>query len=516
MNKKQHSLLFILGLCIFLVLFLMVEKLSISIDMTENALYSLSDYSRELHKNIPDKIQIRYYVSDQLKNMYPEPDEITNFLSEYALQSGGKIQFSVIDPAKSGESEKVKEAGISEQQIQSSSQTRTTLVSVYSGILIEYLDSVSVIPFVFSVERLEYIISSRIQALLRNTPIKVGIIAAAADTSWDQDYVYLQELLQAHDYQIQLLSREEAVPDSIAVLMIFDGVEQLEQQSLLFIDRFIQAGGSVFFALEAVHVDTLGTLLAREKKDKGLLAMLAHYGVRVDPVLVLDTVSLSVPYTTTDSSGTSITEGRTYPHWIRIAADTATVQHPLLHHFGGLDLFWASPLMPDPPETVKTTVLAKSSNASWLMLEPFITDPADADLFNRDANRTRGSYPVAVALNGSFPSWTKKTGTTADQSKDARVLVVGDSDIATTFIQYTESERNLDFMLSALDWLAYNDGLLGIEKKSDTAAHLDAISDETKRIRVVLFSQILTVLFIPLFLILTGIFWISKRKKQRI
>jgi ABC-type uncharacterized transport system involved in gliding motility auxiliary subunit len=163
MNKNQARVISLLSVAIFLFAFLISGRLFFRLDLTKNKAYTISEVSRNLYKEISNQVRITYFVSDKLKQAHPMPGEIADLLREYAANSRGKIRFFQKDPAKAGLLQAVEDLGIEPQQIQLAEQTEITVATVYSGILIEYLDRESVIPVVFSLDTLEYDLSSRIR-----------------------------------------------------------------------------------------------------------------------------------------------------------------------------------------------------------------------------------------------------------------------------------------------------------------------------------------------------------------
>ena len=77
------------------------------LDLTGDKIYSLSDASRQLVRNLPDRIQVTAYITDP-KDL-PAPARhlervgryVREVLDEYAKASGGKFVWEVVDPGAS-------------------------------------------------------------------------------------------------------------------------------------------------------------------------------------------------------------------------------------------------------------------------------------------------------------------------------------------------------------------------------------------------------------------------------
>ena len=178
MAKNQARLLTLLALAAFVLAFLISNRVFFRIDMTRDRAYTISEASRNLHREISDVVTITYFVSDRLSYAHPLPGEIADLIREYASHSRGRIRFIQRDPSRAEITREVEALGIIPQRIQVVERNETTVATVYSGILIEYLDRESVMPVVFSLETLEYDLSSRIRSLVRNTERVLGVIVA--------------------------------------------------------------------------------------------------------------------------------------------------------------------------------------------------------------------------------------------------------------------------------------------------------------------------------------------------
>ena len=127
-------------------------------------------------------------------------------------------------------------------------------------------------------------------------------------------------------------------------------MEELDDWALYRIDRYIQLGGRVLFALDSLLVDLMQGMEIRLTHDQGLLAMAAFYGALVLPALVLDRSSLQISFQSRFNPGEVIT--MLYPHWIAVQEQYGNPHHPISLNFNGLYLYWTSPLELHPPDGI--------------------------------------------------------------------------------------------------------------------------------------------------------------------
>jgi gliding-associated putative ABC transporter substrate-binding component GldG len=528
MTKRQTWILTVISVAALVLGLLLSRRLWFRLDLTKNKAYTISAVSRNLAGEIPDQVRITYYVSDRLSAIHPMPGEIEDLLREYAAYSRGKIRFTRRDPSKAGMVQAVEQMGIQPRQIQSVEQDEATFSTVYTGIAIEYLDQAEVLPWVFSLDTLEYDLSSRIRSMVRESEREVGVLVADADKQWASDYGYLNQVFIQSGYRVRVLSPGEEISGVLPVLFVLGGVEELDPWALYRIDWYIQNGGKVLFALDGVFVDAKASLETRVKNDGGLLAMVSSYGAAIGPEMVLDRSALTLQYQTASPNGSIQFRIIRYPHWIGVLAENGNTSHPITSGFGGVDLFWASPIDLNPPESVEGAVLFSTTPDAWLMTKDFSANPDTSYLFEMEESDTRGSKILAAALSGKFPSWFRdkpkpsREGSEEElpefpaETRDSRIVVVGDADLATTLIQMTQGQGfgNLDFMLKTADWLGNDDDIIGIRSRQPQTGRLDRIVDPEKRLKAMRFSQILNVALIPLGVVVLGIVRSLKRRAK--
>ena len=510
MNRNQARVIALLSAAAILFAILLGSRLWVRLDLTRNKAYTISEVSKKLCRNISDQVTITYFISDKLATAHPMPGEIADLLREYAAYSRGKIRFVQRDPAKAELLQKLEELGIIPQQIQVVEKNETTLATVYTGILIEYLDRESVIPVVFSLDTLEYDLSSRIRSLVTNVERELGVIVGDAYRQWSSEYGLLNRELIMAGFRVRLLSPGEEILPALPALFVLGGAGDLGEEALIPIDRYVRSGGNVFFAVDSIAVDTRGTLEAAAVEDKGLLAMLANYGVVVRRAMILDKTALGLSFQTQTGFGSMVRTVR-YPLWIGVQENAANHNHPLGARFRGLDLFWASPLEVSPPAGVQSDVLFSSTNEAWLQEERFITNPNMISNFMDERGTTMGKKILGVSLAGIFPAAFAHEGISV---KASRLIVVGDTDFAGNIMQVNRGEeRNLDFLLRAAEWLSSDDDIITIRSREGTG-RLDRITDRDKRDAAMGFSRLFNMVFVPVAVAAAGLIIVIKRKHR--
>jgi len=526
MTRRQTSVITVLTLVVIALGVMVSRQLWFRLDITRDRLNTISPVSRNLHTEIQDTVHITYFISDRLRAIHPMPGEIEDFLREFVGFSRGRIRLTVRDPVRADMVREVEQFGIIPQQIQTIDQDQASIVTVYSGIVIEYLGEVSVMPVVFSMETLEYDLTSRIRSMVRGVPRVVGVVlgdAAFNPRLWEESYMHLHGTFIQSGYQVRFLAPGDEIPETLSALIVLGGVESLDELALYQIDRYIQAGGRALFTVRAVGVDVQGTMEARTLHDRGLLAMLASYGVIVHPEIVMDQTALTMRYQARNPAGMMQIRLMRNFQWIRVLPENSNPLHPTTARFGGLDLYWANPITLSPPDGVEAEYLFTTTEEAWTMREPFFTNPDMAMMMDRDRHNTAiGRRVLGVSLSGIFPSWFE--GRIPQEAFDAghpvrpeprpaRIIVVGETDFATSFMNVTGAGHNLGFIVQAADWLGHDDDIIGIRSRTVGSGRLDRIADPTIRAAAMQFSRTVNLFMVPILVIIAGIFFSFRRRK---
>jgi ABC-type uncharacterized transport system involved in gliding motility auxiliary subunit len=260
--------------------------------------------------------------------------------------------------------------------------------------------------------------------------------------------------------------------------------------------------------------------------DKGLQAMVSFYGATVKPELVMDVTALSLSYQSVDPSGSRVYRIVRYPLWVGVLPQNGNAAHPVTASFGGVDVYWASPLELTPPEGITAEPLFTTTPEAWTQTKNFIANPEMLYQFQAELGETKGEKLLGAALSGKFPSWFAgaakpvREGSEEElpdmpaEAKESRIIVIGDTDLVSAFTQYTRSDRNFDFFLKAADWLGNDDDIISIRSRQSSSERLDKITDTEKKGKAMAFAKSLNVILIPLAVIALGVFRALRRRKE--
>ena len=185
---------------------------------------------------------------------------------------------------------------------------------------------------------------------------------------------------------------------------------------------------------------------------------------------------------------------------------------------------------------IKKEILLSTSSFSRTISPPVIIRLKEAELPPDEKEFNKSNLPVAVLLEGIFPSAFKNrmiSNLTDDknlrittESKKTRMIVIADADIIRNEVQrsglnetplplgkdkYTGQEYgNKDFIINCLNWLVDNDGLMELRSREVKLRLLNTHEIKTQRLK----WQIINIAGPILIVILSGLFYNYFRKRS--
>jgi len=223
-------------------------------DLTEHQLYTLSDGTKHILKNLTEPITLRFYLSQKLATGLPGiksyATRVQEMLEEYAQVAGGQLYLQVMDPEPfSEEEDRAVAYGLQGIPLDNgSSQFYFGLAGTSST------DELEVIPF-FQPEReefLEYDLTKMIYTLANPKKKVLGLISSLPidgggampfmpQRGGSQPWLILSHIEQMFEVK-KIEPTAVVIPEEISVLMIVHP-KSLSEATLYAIDQFILGGG---------------------------------------------------------------------------------------------------------------------------------------------------------------------------------------------------------------------------------------------------------------------------------
>ncbi|MFW5883842.1 MAG: Gldg family protein [bacterium] len=475
------------------------------LDLTERRIHTISEATSDVLEGLDHTLTITYYVSDRLRDRYPQPREMIDLLREYEATGRGSVRLRVVDPRELDDPATVEALGVVPQQLQTSEEGEQSVAVVYSGIVLEHLDRRESLPFVFGSTTLEYELTSAAVNLLRDDPRDVVFVLGNRSERLDDAYrVAATELARSFDVSTRLPG--EAIADATEVAVVTDA-QRLSSQEVDAIADYLSRGGGLLLTVDGVEVEADAeaeasrAFAATPSGAAPVFGVLRDYGIVAGRELLLDESHNRITVSEASEGGSfRVTRTYAYPHWISVLEQYTSATHPVTARFAGLDLYWPGWLAVEPASEAE--IIAASTPAGWLMREPYVLEPGrEADLRN-DAEATRGQYGVVAVLAGA-----------ADGR--GRLAVVSDSDfLRDALMSATGSAHNIEFTRDLVEWLGNDEALLGIRSRMQRDLALDEISEPARERTVRFMARAVNVVIVPGAVTLLGVVRLLRRRRR--
>jgi ABC-type uncharacterized transport system involved in gliding motility auxiliary subunit len=500
MKKYEHLIYSAIGLvALFLLLVavnFLVARVPARVDLTEGNLYTLSDGTRKVLRNLSSPVKVKLYVSQG--EAVPVPlrgfaQRVEDVVREFKAVAGPNLIVERYNPRPDSEEEDAAQLdGMEGQQLQTGEQ-------FYLGVAVSQLDRKQTIPAI-SPQRerlLEYDLVRAVARVGSAERPKIGLMAGLPvmgerfnpfTRQSSEPWVLANELKREFEVKEVPLTAKEIDKDINVLLVIHPRDPQPATEYAL--DQFVMRGGKLIaFVDPYAYFDQMPTMPGMPQMPSGstLPTLFKSWGLEMDPGKVVSDVVFGsgggARYTPTVLSLNRTAFSRD---------DIVTGQiETLLYAFGGA-------FEVKLPENLKATELVKSSPDSMLV------DSMSATKSGEEATRafkpSGKAMALALRLTGkfktAFPDGLKEdekkpaaTGTPAlRESPENSVIVVADVDMladgAAVDVQdvfgrkvVVPSNGNLAFALGMVEQFAAGDDLISLRSRAASFRPLTVVRE---------------------------------------
>lgn len=491
MKNKTLKSQMLLRVGIVLVILILINIISVRVfgrlDVTRNNVFSLSDASKQLMRNLDDKVTVKAYFTEDLPAPYNNNRRtLLDELNEYKAYARGNLQYEFIDPSGDKVEQEAQQQGVAPVQVQVVNQDKLEVKKAYMGLVFLYEDKKESIPVIQNTSTLEYDISSTIKRLTSSGRKKIGFLNGQGEPPLSE-LAHVQEMLsKQYDIVPVDVSKGNAVPVDVAALIVDAPTSRFPEPIKFQVDQYLMRGGKVAFLLNKVDAN-LQNRFGRPL-DLGLDDLLESYGVRVNTDLVRDAQCANISVMQ-QQFGFNFQSQVPFPYLPLVSSFSKG--NAMVKDLQGMILVFASTVdtVNVASRGLQAEVLIRSSKQSGRETGQFAYDPLER--YTREMF-TEKELPLAVLVEGSFHSAYAGKPVPADTAAGAippttsplttspatRVVVVGDGDFIRD--QYGNRE-NLTFFANMVDYLVDDAGLITIRSKELTNPPLEQVSDGTKR-----------------------------------
>lgn len=531
---------------------------SVRLDLTEDGLYTVSPAARRILSDLEVPVQVKYYITAH-EELPPELQtlerDVVDKLSEFAVISGGRLSFSVVDPSKDDElAEKIAAKNIRPFQVQTIDRDAMGIKLVYSALEISYLDrEPEILPQVLpqSLSTLEYDICTAVTRLTRDIDPVVAIYAerpqldpqmvqlymqmGQAPPEQPEVYTLIEQLLQSQAYEARRvdITAESPIPEEATTLILL-APQNLEERQLYEINRFVHRGGKLILATQNYEFNYApsrqgGFNYTPTPKESNLDKLLGSWGVKVSDAILMDANPEVLAIPSERNVGglrLQVQEPVQVPVQIKITSDQLNEDTSIANGLGSMLYLWGSRLELDREKIdaagLTAEVLFTTSPEAWET--DYVPGPLAPRAMLQDPDRMVGRAPLAVLLRGQLPNaWSEgqvpRWANAPDSLQtdepveefvpvESSVVVVGCSKMfEDSFMRMVPGNGML--LLNSIDALTLGDDLIEIRAKVTTQRTLKPLSDQAR-----LLIKIVVIALVPLLVAAFGVFRQLRRRRE--
>tara|TARA_S200000501_G_scaffold43653_1_gene35351 strand:- start:2941 stop:4884 length:1944 start_codon:yes stop_codon:yes gene_type:complete len=524
-SSDNGNRLAIAGLTLLLILFLSVNVLSSGwltsarLDLTKDKLYTLSESTIKLLKDVKEPVTFRLYLSGGLAQAVPHlgiyANRVRDLLLEYQSVSNGKVKLEVLDPAPfSSIEDRAVAAGLRGIPAVSGGD------NMYFGLVgSNTTDDIETIPFI-QIDReafLEYDLSKMLYALVTSKPTVVGIVStlptdgtmkvtATGRQEPVAPYVVRNQIGEL--FETRFLGKEiDEVPSDVNVLMVVHPKNQ-SARTIFAIDQYMLAGGKAiifvdpFAEVEGMQGQMLGSTIGGSSLEK----VFKVWGIEYDINTVVGD-RLSARKVLPEAGNRPIE----YLPWLELRGPSLDRSSPITSGIDVVALASAGHLSVKDNSSLKITPLLISSPGAGLIDSKKVQGFRNPKKLLREFKADKKQYILAGRVTGSvqtaFPDGVPTPGTDQDgklvevnpwqrpilaQSESPLdVIVVADADILAdrfwVIMRDFAGQRvpvptanNGDFVLNSIEALAGSSSLMELRGRGSASRPFKVLQDIQK------------------------------------
>ncbi|MEZ4965472.1 MAG: gliding motility-associated ABC transporter substrate-binding protein GldG [Saprospiraceae bacterium] len=558
-TRNQALLQFGLFCGILLFANILANTFYTHLDLTEEKRFTLTRPTREMLHGLKDRIYIEVLLEGEFPAGLKRLQRATREMLDDFRSESGYVEYQFEDPTQ-GTLEEVNERrkalaeqGIIPINLRVAEQGQSTQKIIYPEAVVYYgsrripvklleNESPSLNPEVVinnSVTLLEYKLANAIKKIL--TPqrpvilftrghgelneLQTGDLEASLQQFYDTDRITLDSLVQLS-------------PQKCALLIVAKPRSSFSEQDKFKIDQYVMQGGRILWMIDRLNAD-LDSLRGSPPRflptdyPLNIEDMLFKYGARIQPDLVLDLESSSIPLGSRGSQQLELYKWYYFPTVMPVG------NHPIVKNLDRVELHFCSSIDTIRTKTaVNKTILLTSSKYSRLQFSPI---DLNFDLLRYDpdpAKFNKGNQTVGVLLEGVFASnyenrvsqemlagMKQLNVNYRNESEPTRMIVISDGDVAANFVRDPSAKEwyplgynrfegstyaNKDLMLNAIEYLIDPNGVIEARAKEVKLRLLDTVKARKEQTQWRLINIAVPLLFLGLF----GWFFNWRRKRR--
>jgi len=528
--------------------------------------------------NLQDNIRVTLFLSSSLKGVaqYMGLEELPSFadrlediIARVNTKTYNKLAYRYIDPSQDPDGEELsKKYDIMKINWPAIPEANLAAGQGVIGLVMEYGDKTVTTPLLsvlrlpiigtqyqmMGIDEMENLITNNLEALvdinenlgylISNGTLALDAMPGQPNTAALRSF----PTLVADSYSLKRIElQSDAIQESLPSLIIARPTEPFTDYELYQIDQALMRGTNLALFLDAFKERAPGDRQPAfqgpsfQPFDSGLEKLLATYGVKVSPTMVLDKNSYK------QRLPSNMGGGERPIYFAPLIKSTNINQDlPFMENIRGLIALKMSPLVIDEERLGQNGLsgirLFSSSDQSWEMKDNIVLDPRMIGSPPPDDDLQ--AYPLAYILEGEFPSHfagqsipekpsppeaegepatappaardlsgIESTSNRRDKSVPAKILVVGSSELIQDSVLEADGRTpNSMFIMNMIDYLNDRTDVAVMRSKEQ---RFNPLEDPTPATRTM--TKAFNIIGLPILVVLFGgLVWLRRiaRKKR--
>lgn len=548
---------FLVTVAFIMVIASVSSLLRIRIDLTGDKRYTLSQPTLKALGDIKNDIYVQVYLDGEM----PVPlkrlrRSVREMLDEFRIASGRKIDYEFINPADTKDAVQ-REAqytalynkGLNPVNIQvSDGEGGRTQKMIFPGMIINYNNIEVPVNFLknnpsvsyeqnilHSIEGLEYEMIQTIATVTSDTIFKVAFLEGHGELPEIDVADITINLAKFFTIDRGSINARPGVLDTYAAVIIADPLTEFSEADKLVLDQYIMNGGKVLWLAEQVEVNS-DSLVTGETvglyRPLNIEDQLFRYGVRINPEVIQDLDCMVIRMSVSAGEQNQVVPAP----WYYYPKLYPSQDHPITRNINKIKGQFVNTIDTvglDPK--IRKTILLSTSDQAKTLSPPLIIRLNEAGQIPDEQTFNKSRLPVAVLLEGVFPSAFKNRMTknllpdntiqVKTESVENKMIVIADGDIirndvrrlGTTGTPYPlgqdrvtgEMMGNRDFIVNCLNYLVDDHGIMELRSRELKMRLLDRIRIKNERT----LWQLINVASPVLIIIIAGLIYGFFRRK---
>lgn len=505
LNSSISSVLIFLAFLIA-INFLASQK-SFYFDLTEEKIYTTSEATKDILKNLEEEVEVNFYISKDLpQDVAGTKTQLIDFMNQYQDIAGASLKVSYLEPENTPEKvRELAEKGIPQIQFNVIEKDKYEVKQGFFGVEITSESENGIkreaIPIIQSIDSWEYDFISAVFSVSREKKELVAFLQGHGEKilqipdlikSYDILEVKIENVEEQKGFYIEkTMSSEEDLEGETKTfvhpitLIIAGPMEIILAEEISVLDDFIRNGGNLIVLSEMVNPNLQGNLEA-QPVENNLNELTKKYGIEINNNLVYDKSNFNITY----QQG-FFSVSKPYPFWLKLVSENFG-DHPALSNIQSIMFPWSSSL-------------TLSENSDYFA-RPILSSTNQGETVSENYNLLPDGYL-------SFASGSKEIVSAVSQPKNENsesgsLFVVGDSDfVSSNFIRQVPD--NEIFFVNLIDSVSNSANLASIRSKNIVDRPIKDLDESEKN-----YWKFIAIFAGAILIDVYGVFRIVKRKKS--